>query len=48
MFGILEAQKAGSLYDPGIGLALLRIRQVEDAGELDPFAVKIDFLGSQS
>ena len=46
VLGVFEAEKARALDDAGIGLALIGVGQIEHAGELDAFAVKINFFSS--
>jgi hypothetical protein len=46
MLGIFETEKAGALDDARIRLALVRVWQVEHAGELDALAVKINLFAT--
>src|SRR6266540_2383953 len=43
VLGVFKAEETRTLDDSRIGLALLGIRKIEHAGELNAFAVKIDF-----
>src|SRR5262249_20372637 len=48
VFGVFEPEKARSLNDSGIRLALVGIRQVEHPGEPNPFVVNVYFLFSHT